>query len=309
MKIVFMGTPEFALPSLKAVATSRHVVSAVVTGLDAERGRGLKIQEPPVKILANTLGLPVIQPENLYSPDFIHRLKDLEADLFVVVAFKILPDEVLEIPRLCAINLHASLLPKYRGPAPINWAIINGEKEAGLTIFRIQPKVDTGDILAQRRVAIAEDDTFGTLYKKLSLLGGEILVSTIDAIEENRLTPIPQHHEEATKAPKIYPDMGKIDWSKDATKIKCLIHGLSPTPGAFTSFNGKRIKFLAATVEPSKSPFEPGMIAYRDKIRIGIQTGNGILFPLKVQVEGKKPLPVAEFLRGFQGKIGDRFFL
>ena len=302
-----MGTPEFAIPSLKALAESRHTVLAVVTATDTEKGRGLKIQEPPVKTLAKELGLPVFQPADLKSPEFIGQMKNLCADLFVVVAFRILPVDLLEVPRLGSVNLHASLLPKYRGAAPINWAIINGEKETGLTIFRIQARVDTGDILFQEKMPILPEDTFGSLYEKLSRLGGESLVRIVNALEENCLAPIPQRHELATQAPKIFPEMGEIDWKKDAFSIKNQIHGLSPTPGAYSFFRKKRIKFLSAAIETGDDSNATGAIVLREKNRLGIQTGDGVLFPKEVQAEGKKPLPIVEFLRGFPGRIGEAF--
>ncbi|PIS27390.1 MAG: methionyl-tRNA formyltransferase [Candidatus Marinimicrobia bacterium CG08_land_8_20_14_0_20_45_22] len=307
MKIVFMGTPEFALPSLKTLAESRHQILAVVTAMDAEKGRGLIVQETPVKTLAKELNLPVFQPPDLKSPDFIRQMKDLNADLFIVVAFRILPVDLLEIPRYGAINLHASLLPKYRGAAPINWAIINGEKETGLTIFRLQARVDTGDILFQKKTAILPEDTFGMLYEKLSCLGGESLVRVVNEIEEKRLEPIPQRHELATQAPKIFPEMGEIDWRKGALSIKNLIHGLSPTPGAYSFFGKKRIKFLSAVAKSGGNSKTHGAIVIRKKNWLGIQTGDGILFPKEVQSEGKKPLSIDEFLRGYQGKVGDIF--
>ncbi|MDD5765195.1 MAG: methionyl-tRNA formyltransferase [Candidatus Marinimicrobia bacterium] len=307
MKIVFMGTPKFALSPLKALLESRHTVLAVVTATDAEKGRGLKVQEPPVKTLAKELDLPVFQPPDLKSLDFIGQMKNLGADLFVVVAFRILPVDLLEAPLFGSINLHASLLPKYRGAAPINWAIINGEKETGLTIFRIQARVDTGDILLQKKMPILPGDTFGTLYEKLSRLGGESLVQVVNEIEENRLAPIPQRHELATQAPKIFPEMGEIDWKNNAFTIRNLIHGLSPTPGAYSFFRKKGIKFLAAIAEPGGNSETVGAIVIRENNRLGIQTGAGILFPREVQAEGKNPLPIDQFLRGFQGKVGDIF--
>lgn len=307
MEIIFMGTPRFALPSLEALASSRHVVKSVVTGEDLKSGRGLRIQEPPVKTLARSLRLPVIQPASLKSAEFIEEIEALSPDIFVVVAFKILPKVILEIPEKGAVNIHASILPKYRGAAPINWAIINGEKETGISIFQIKPKVDTGDILLKRYVQIQPEDTAGSLAEKLSIVGAEAIVKVLDGIERGELTAIPQNNELATPAPKISPELGKIDWNKDAVKLKNLIHGLSPTPGTYSFFKKKRIKFLTADIGESSYHEEPGTIVVRDKKQLGIQTGDGILKPMEIQVEGRKALKIEDFLRGFQGNIGDKF--
>lgn len=307
MNIIFMGTPEFALLSLQAISESKHNIKAVVTGKDVQKGRGLKVEEPPIKTLAKKLNLPIVQPDSLKSPDFASEIKALSPDIFVVVAFKILPSELLNIPPKGAINLHASLLPRYRGAAPINWAIINGEKETGISIIQLKPTVDTGDILFQERVKIAENDTYGTLSEKLSQIGAEALVKVLDKLEEGDIIKIPQDEKQATRAPKIFPEMGKIDWNRDAFSVKNLIHGLSPKPGAYSFLANKRIKILEADVSKESSSDEPGTIVFRDGNRIGIQTGNGILFPKKVQMEGKKILKIEQFLRGFHGEIGDKF--
>ncbi len=307
MRIIFMGTPTFALPSLERLAQSAHQICAVVTGPDVPQGRGLKLQMPPVKQAALRFGYPVLQPASLKDPAFADELRALRADLFIVVAFRILPPALLDIPALGAINLHASLLPKYRGAAPINWAIINGEQETGVTIFRLKPTVDTGDILMQRSLPINEDDTAGSLAIRLSVLGADLLVETIDRLAVNDLPAQPQNDELATPAPKIFPELGEIDWYKDAFTIKCLIHGLSPSPGAFTFWQGKRLKILRASWQPHSATAEPGTIVARDKKSLSIQTGDGYLFPLELQIEGRRPLPVDVFLRGFSGKAGDRF--
>ncbi|MCK4445485.1 MAG: methionyl-tRNA formyltransferase [Candidatus Marinimicrobia bacterium] len=307
MKIIFMGTPRFALPSLEAIFSSRHVIKAVVTGEDVKRGRGLRMQEPPVKTLAISLGLSVIQPTSLKSTDLIQEMKSFSPDIFVVVAFKILPKVILEVPKKGSINLHASILPKYRGAAPINWAIINGDKETGISIFQIKPKVDTGDILLQRYMKIQPDDTAGSLAEKLSVIGAEAIVEVLDGMEKGEMTAIPQDDKLATAAPKIFPELCIIDWNKDATFLKDLIRGLSPAPGAYSFFKKRRIKILAAAVSESSFHEEPGTIVLRDKKQLGIQTGNGLLSPREIQVEGRKPLGVEDFLRGFQGKIGEKF--
>lgn len=307
MKIVFMGTPEFAVPSLREIQKSKHQIISVVTGPDKPRGRGQKLSRTPVKEAAERLKLPVLQPEKLDSPDFLRQMEELNPDLFVVVAFRILPESLLKIPQKGAINLHASLLPRYRGAAPINWAIINGERETGITIFQIKPEVDTGEILYQESIEISEDDTAGSLHDRLSKIGARAFVVVLDMMENGKLNPVPQDEKLATYAPKIKPEMGRINWAKGAKDIKNLIHGLSPVPGAFSFFKNKRIKFLKATVEQSSTNYPPGTIVYLDKKCIKIQTGKGLLLPSVLQTEGKKPLTVSEFIKGFRGSTGDRF--
>jgi len=307
MKVVFMGTPDFAVPSLREIGKSNHQIISVVTGPDKPRGRGQKLSKTPVKEAAEKLNLTILQPEKLDSPEFSKQIEKLEPDIFVVVAFRILPESLLQIPRKGAINLHASLLPRYRGAAPINWAIINGERETGITIFQIKPEVDTGEILYQEKIEIKEDDTAGSLHDKLSRIGAKALVRVLDMIERGEVKPIPQNEKLATYAPKIKPEMGRIDWSKEAKNIKNLIHGLSPVPGAFSFFKNKRVRFLKANVEDTGTSYSPGTIVYLDKKCMKIQTGRGLLLPSILQTEGKKPLTVTEFIKGFRGNTGDRF--
>jgi methionyl-tRNA formyltransferase len=307
MKIIFMGTPDFAVPTLKAITASRHEVVGIVTGPDKPAGRGQIVHEPPVKSSARELSIPILQPESLKEQSFFDQLRYLKADLIVVVAFRILPDKVLTIPPKGAINLHASLLPKYRGAAPINWALINGEPETGITIFQIKPQVDTGEILWQEKIPITADDTFGSLHDRLALIGAEALVKVLDKIEQGEISSLPQNHSAATLAPKIHPDLGEINWTNTARSIKGLIHGLSPTPGAFTFFNNKRIKILAADYSDEIVKDLPGTIVVRNKQHLGIQTGQGLLYPKELQWEGKKILPAAEFLKGFKAGLGEQF--
>lgn len=307
MNVIYMGTPEFAVPGLKAIAASGHTVTLVVTGPDKPAGRGRNLRETPVKRLARELNLPVLQPTSLKSADFVSHIKQLQADIIVVVAFRILPAELINAARLGAINLHASLLPKYRGAAPINWALINGDKQTGITVFQIKPQVDTGDILLQQAVDIAEQDTYGDLYDRLSRLGAPALVTVLDQLANGSAAAIPQNDALASKAPKIFPQMGAINWSNSAAVLKNQIHGLSPVPGAYAYFGKKRIKFLRARYSSEELGGTPAEIVVRDKNQLGIQTGSGVLYPLELQAEGKKALPVAEFLKGFQAKIGERF--
>ncbi|MCG2717025.1 MAG: methionyl-tRNA formyltransferase [Candidatus Marinimicrobia bacterium] len=307
MKVIFMGTPEFAVPGLKSIAESRHDVVLVVTGPDVPAGRGRNLLESPVKSFAKELSIPILQPPSLKSSEFIGQLKHYNADIIVVVAFRILPDGVIDVTPNGAINLHASLLPKYRGAAPINWALINGNTQTGITIFQIKSKVDTGDILLQESIDISDQDTYGSMYERLSHIGAKALVDSLDHIESGAIRTIPQCHGLATKAPKIYPQMGEIDWGKSAESIKHLVHGLSPAPGAYCFYGKKRIKLLKAEFSEETLPDIPGTIVCRTKTQIGIQTGRGVLYPLELQAEGRKALPVAEYLRGFQTKPGDSF--
>jgi len=302
-----MGTPEFALPTLRAVNASRHEILAVVTGPDVARGRGQAVQETPVKQLALEFGLPVLQPVTLKNPDFWTEIKTISADLYIVVAFRILPPELIAIPRLGAVNLHASLLPKYRGAAPINWALINGETETGITVFQIKPQVDTGDILLQEKVPIDPADTYGTVAPRLSQIGANLILAALDGLESGTLKGAIQNNDLATPAPKIFPELGEIDWQKPADVVKNLIHGLSPMPGAFSFFKGRRLKFLGATASDENFQSEPGTIVARDKNNLKILTGRGVIIPTELQFEGRKPLAIAEFLRGFAGKAGEKF--
>ncbi|HMA62240.1 MAG TPA: methionyl-tRNA formyltransferase [bacterium] len=307
MKIVFMGTPQFAVPSLRKIVESKHDIIGVVTGSDCKRGRGQRVRKTAIKKVAENLNTKILQPECLSDDDFYQDLQDLNPDVFVVVAFRILPERLLSIPEFGAINLHASLLPKYRGPAPINWAIINGEKETGYTIFQIEKSVDTGDMLKQEKIPIKNTDTCQEVHDTLAKEGATGLLSVLQDLEEGKREAIPQKDEEATKAPKINSEMGRIDWSQKAEKIKNLINGLSPYPGAFSFFNGKRVKFIRANYKDKNYEKKPGEIAFVNNYSMGIQTGDGVLIPIELQKSGKRVLPVKDFINGFKGKAGDEF--
>jgi len=302
-----MGTPDFAVPTLKSLIASGHEVITVVTGADKKRGRGQKLHGTPVKILAEEHNLPILQPTSLKSEEFKQQLLELNPDIFVVVAFRILPKALIDIPKFGSINIHSSLLPKYRGAAPINWAVLNGDKETGISIFQIEPKVDTGDVLFQKKILIDEMDTCQEVHDRLSELGGKSITKVLDDFEKGVINKIPQDNSLATKAPKIYPEMGEIDWTKSAMEIKNQIHGLSPFPGAYSQFNGKRVKLLRSSFELESNDSEPGTITIRNKKTLGIQTGNGILYPVELQKEGKRVMTLQDFLNGFQGKVGDKF--
>ncbi len=251
-----MGTPDFAVPSLK-ILLKHHEVLAVVTAADKERGRGQKVSFTPIKEIALENNIPVLQPEKLKDENFITQLKNFSADLFVIVAFRILPKEVFSIPLKGSFNLHASLLPKYRGAAPIHWAIIKGEKETGVTTFKLEEKVDTGNIYLQKEIPILDEDNLGTIHDKLSELGAEAVFESVNMIESGNYNLLPQNNLEATPAPKITKETGKIDWNNSAEEIHNLVRGLSPYPAAYFEFNGRLIKiFKSQIVQSSLNPFE-----------------------------------------------------
>ncbi|MDZ7318132.1 MAG: methionyl-tRNA formyltransferase [candidate division KSB1 bacterium] len=307
MKIIFWGTPEFAIPSLERLIGSHHELLAVVTGPDKPVGRGLKLSPTPVKQVAQQHGLPVLTPEKLSDPAFITELKKFPAELYVVVAFRILPVAVFTIPARGAINLHASLLPKYRGAAPINWVIINGEKETGVTTFFIEEKVDTGAWILQQKVSIGDDETAGELHDRLSQIGAEVLLETVNLIELGNPPRIPQQGE-VTRAPKITREVCQIDWTKDATTIFNLIRGLSPFPRAFSFLQGQEIKICGSKIQSltTTTPNRPGEIVALTKETIAVATGQGVLGITEIQPESKRRMSVAEFLRGNAVNVGDR---
>lgn len=300
MRVVFMGTPDFAIPTLRAILKSKHQVVGVVTGEDKPKGRGLKVLPPPVKVVAVKEGLPVLQPASLKEPSFLKGLQDWKADVFVVVAFRILPPEVFAIPPVGTINLHASLLPKYRGAAPIQWALINGETETGVTTFFIDEHVDTGTILLQEKIGIKPDDTAEELHDRLAALGARVVVRTLDRLEKGELQSRPQVGT-PTRAPRINKSDCEIDWNWPAGKIVNLIRGVSPVPGAFAHFNRKILKIFRAKSVDKHVPKSavPGEILEADaKNGIVVASGKGAVALLEIQLAGKKRMTAAEFLRG-----------
>ncbi len=292
-----MGTPDFAIPSLKKIIESKHELRAVVTAPDKERGRGQKISFTPVKELAIKNKLPVLQPEKLRDEEFVSQLKSFKPDLFVVVAFKILPREVFTIPAKGSFNLHASLLPKYRGAAPIQWSLIKGENETGVTTFALEDKVDTGNIFLQEKIDIEGNDNLGSLHDKLSLLGAEVVLKTIDLIDSGNFELKAQNSTLATPAPKITKEMCEINWQLPASDICNLIRGLSPVPGAFFIHEDKVIKVYKSSVTDN-SNLSPGEISQTKKQLI-IGCGKDALSIEELQQEGKKRLDIEAFLRGF----------
>ncbi len=295
MKIIFFGTPDFAIPILNKIYESKHQLVAVVTAPDKERGRGRKVSFTPVKQFAIEKSIPVLQPEKLRDENFINKLKEFNADIFVVVAFRILPEAVYTIPQY-AFNLHASLLPKYRGAAPIQWALINGEKETGVTTFLLEKKVDTGNIILQKKIEISEDDDFGTLHDKLSLLGADAVLETLEILESGNFTQLPQDDLLVTKAPKITKEIAKIDWNKSAREIVNLTRGLSPVPAAFFERNGKIYKIYKAIV--SDKELNPGEVLQTKK-ELFIGAADKSVQVLELKPEGRKRMTAEEFLRGY----------
>lgn len=306
MRVVFMGTPDFAVPSLQRVAQSAHELVGVVTRPDKPRGRGQKLQPTEVKAAVDALGLgvPILQPESLKEPDFHAQLKDLKPDLFAVVAFLILPRSVLAIPPQGSVNVHPSLLPKYRGAAPIQWAIINGETETGVSIFQLSPRVDAGDLLLQEKVTIGADETAGALYERLKVMGAELLVTALDGVADNTLMPMPQSNEGVTRAPKLEKDDGHIDWALQADVIRNRIRGVTPFPGAFTLWRGQVLKIHQTSLSADQG--EPGRVLMADpKLGVCVATGQGALRLDVVQPQGKKQMSGAEWVRGYQICGGD----
>jgi len=317
MTLVFMGTPEFALPSLETLWKSRHRLAAVVTAPDKPAGRGLRRQPSPVKHFAVENRIPILQPDNLRDEKFIDQLRQFQADLFVVVAFRILPPEVFTLPPKGTINLHASLLPKYRGAAPIHWAIINGETETGVSTFFLGETVDTGDLILQERVPIGPEETAGELHDKLARVGAEVLLRTVDLIEAGK-APRQKQQGEPTRAPKITPDACRIDWRKDSRSIFNLVRGLAPSPGAFTTLDGKILKIYRTYVDESAETAgvlqswrpEPGQVIDTGGGRkITVATGRGAISILDLQLEGRRRMTAEEFLRGHRVKVGEQFGL
>ena len=299
-----MGNPQFAVPSLRKLVESDHDILSVVTNPPKPAGRGKQLIKSPVAECAKELNLPIIETDELKSEKILHTLRDLNGDVFAVVAYRILPKKVINIPLKGAINLHGSLLPKYRGAAPIQWALINGENETGLTTFIIQPKVDKGNILLQKTIKIDQDDNYGSLAEKMSHTGAELLVNTVDRFESENVEPYNQLDSNATMAPKITPALTNISWEKSAKEIHNLIRGLAPFPGARTVLDSKTLKIFKTKYIEENSTNNSGEISNIGKDSFNVQTGKGQLIVLEVQVEGKRRMSAGDFLRGVQLDIG-----
>lgn len=311
MKIVFMGTPDFAQKSLEALYNAGHEILAVVTNIDKPKGRGMKLVESPVKEYAKSKNLTIFQPEKVRKNiEFIEQIKKLEPDVICVVAYgKILPIEILEIPKLGCINVHASLLPKYRGAAPIQWAVLNGDKTTGVTTMYMDVGMDTGDMILKQEVEIGENETTGELWDRLAIIGADLLVKTLDQIEKGTAPRIKQS-DDFTMAPMLNKEISKIDWQeKTAKQIKNLVRGLNPIMGAYSYLNGKKIKFWKVEVEEdTNSNQENGtVIKANDKDGLYIKAKDGILKIIEIQGENAKRMNANDFLRGNKIEIGQKF--
>ena len=302
-----MGNPEFAVPSLKNIVESEYALLAVVSNPSKLIGRNKTEKITKVGEFAKSQSIPLFQPQTLDDPEFLKEMKTLNPDYFLVVAFKILPALLLNIPQKGSINLHASLLPHYRGAAPLQRAIMNGERETGLTTFIIRRLVDTGSILMQVKVPINDSDTFGTLSDKMSKKGADLLLKTLNRLRDNSLSPQEQDHSNATSAPKIKESDSCIDWGQPAEIIHNQIRGLAPKPAAFTYFNGMRLKILRSSVNQSNEKQNPGSVVFCDKKLLIMQTGDGHIELLTIQREGKKTMETPDFLNGVDINIGDTF--
>lgn len=326
MRVVFMGTPDFAVGALEALIEAGHQVTAVVTQPDKPKGRGKELQMTPVKVCAQKHGIPVFQPVKIREPEAVETLRSYQADIFVVAAFgQILPEEILSMPRYGCVNIHASLLPKYRGAGPIQWAIINGEKIAGVTIMRMDKGLDTGDMLFKTEVEIAPRETADTLHDKLAEAGARLIVEALAKIEAGDVTPVKQNDADSCYAKMLNKSMGKIDWQMEAEKLDCLIRGLISWPGASAVYRGKTLKIWEeeAVSEQELMTWEglpgqregtfagnaqPGTVIRVEKDAFFVQTGKGALKILSVQPEGKKRMAVKDFLLGYPVKPGETLF-
>ena len=301
IRIVFMGTPEFAVPSLEKLLQAGYDIVGVITAPDKPAGRGLQLQQSAVKKFAEENGLKILQPEKLKASEFLKELRSLQADLQVVVAFRMLPEVVWNMPPMGTINLHASLLPQYRGAAPINWAIINGEKETGATTFKLQHEIDTGNILLQERMRIGDDETAGELHDRMKEAGGDLVVKTVDGFAAGTLKETPQQLTTNLKlAPKLSTETSKIAWNKTADEVYNLIRGLSPYPAAFTFLNGKTVKIYKAKKEITQPSIPAGEYETDKKTFLQFACTDGYISITELQLEGKKKMKVEDFLKGYR---------
>jgi methionyl-tRNA formyltransferase len=299
--IIFMGTPEFAVPALKALHKNDQHIALVVTQPDRPKGRGRKLTPSPVKETAMNLGYPVIQPASVRTAEFMSCIEKYTPDFIVVVAFgHIIPKNILTIPKIATINVHASLLPKYRGPAPIQWAIINEEKETGVTTMLMDEGLDTGDILLSSKLKIASDDTSGTLHGRLADLGADLLIQTLNAYETGDINPAPQNHTQATYAPILKKNDGRMNWKLPAKSLEAFIRGMTPWPGAFSFHEQKRLKFFKAKAIVMNTEASPGTVIKSFPDELWISTGKGVLSIMELQGESGKRLLIKDFLRGYK---------
>jgi len=303
MRILFLGTPEFAVPSLQALLDSPHQVVGVMTVPDRPQGRGRKLRSSPVKTHALAADLPILQPEDLKAPDLLEKVRALAPDLMVVVAFRILPPELYDIPTMGTFNLHASLLPRYRGAAPIHWALLNGDEETGLTTFFLERRVDTGNILLQQTVPIRDEDDLGSLHDRLSAAGADLVLQTVTGIETGRIKPRRQDPAAATRAPKVTREDRILDFSEPAIQCWRRARAFAPAPGAVTQRQGKQLKILAC--RPEKGDGAPGQILQLADDHFLIACREGALAVYRVQPEGKRAMSAAAFLLGSKLSVGE----
>lgn len=299
LSIVFFGTPDFAVASLRALVEAGCQIKAVVTAPDKPAGRGRKLQQSAVKEYASSQNIEILQPEKLRNKEFLSRLKEINADLHIVVAFRMLPELVWNMPPLGTVNVHASLLPQYRGAAPINWAVINGEKKSGVTTFRLQHEIDTGHILLQKEVDILPEDNAGTLYEKLMQEGARLLLQTVEGLAKNDIIPqVQEDSENLRHAPKLHKETGLIDWTQRAERIHNLIRGLAPYPGAYTFLQEKIFKILRAHFIMENHDLQTGDYITDNRTYLRFAAQDGWIDCLEIQMEGKKRMSIADFLRG-----------
>lgn len=306
MRVIFMGTPDFSVSTLEEIIKAGHEVIGVVTQPDKPKGRGKAVLYTPVKEKAMEHNIPVYQPVKVKDPEFVEVLRDLKPDVIVVVAFgQILPKSILEMTKYGCINVHASLLPKYRGAAPIQWTIIDGEKETGITTMYMDVGIDTGDMLLQAKTPITEDETYGSLHDKLAEIGGKLLVETLEGLEKGNIQRKQQDDSQSNYVKMIFKDQGKIEFEKSAVEIERLIRGLNPWPSAYTTLDGKTLKIWKASVVSGVNQGRPGEIVEVKKDTIVVQTGQGALAIKELQLEGKKRMDTQSFLLGYQIKQGN----
>jgi methionyl-tRNA formyltransferase len=308
LRIIFMGTPDFAVASLDALIKAGFHIVAVITAPDKQAGRGMKMTESAVKKYASEKGLLILQPEKLKNPDFLQRLIALQANLQIVVAFRMLPESVWNMPSLGTINLHGSLLPQYRGAAPIHWAVINGEKETGVTTFKLKHEIDTGDTLLQKSFAIGDEETTGEVHDRMKEIGAALLVETVKGLQNKGLHEVPQSVDKTMKAeslkhaPKIFTENCQIHWTDSANNIHNLIRGLSPFPGALTVLDEKILKIFRSKKEIISHTYPPGKIISDGKTFLQFACTDGFINILDLQMEGKKRMLIEDFLRGYRLK-------
>lgn len=309
MRIIYMGTPEFAVPSLKKLLDNNYNIVGVITATDKYGGRGgKKLIESDVKKFAREQGLHILQPKNLKDPDFVEEVRALKADLQIVVAFRMLPEVIWNMPEHGTYNLHGSLLPKYRGAAPIHWAVINGEEETGVTSFKLKHKIDTGDLLFQEKTPIRGEDTTGTVYERLMHIGADVVLRTVQAVESGEFELLEQDESQVSKAPKIFHETCEIEFNQPAMKVYNHIRGLCPFPTAWTTIDGLECKILKAGIsDEENTEHEPGTIVTDNKKYLKVACTDGYLALLEIKMQGKKKMDIKSFLNGYEvssSKIG-----